>query len=95
MFNKKPMDETSGLEKTLDRLFADLSDRSVDSEEYSAVVDQVVKLYSLKEQDSKKRVSPDVKATIAANLLGIALIVGHERAHIVTSKALNFIMKLR
>jgi len=42
-----------------------------------------------------KRISPDTLATIGANLLGIMIIIGHERAHVVTSKALGFIMKLR
>jgi hypothetical protein len=32
---------------------------------------------------------------IAANLAGIALIVGHERMNVVTSKAIGFVLKLR
>ena len=95
MFTNKPKNEDSGLQKTIDALFVELSFRSGDEDEYAKVVDQLSKLYSLKEIDSKKRVSPDTLAMIAANIAGIVLIVGHERAHVVTSKAVSFIWKLR
>lgn len=94
MFNPKPAEEASGLEKTLNALFEEMSGTPCESEEFAKMADQLQKLYPLKDHDSKSRVSADVKATIAANLIGIALIVGHERAHVVTSKALNFIKKL-
>lgn len=95
MFTQKPPPDAEGLQKTLDDLFVQMSHVSPDSEEFAQMADQVSKLYVLKETDSKRRISPDVLATIAANLLGIALIVGHERAHVVTSKAINFLKQLR
>lgn len=42
-----------------------------------------------------KPVSRDTLVLAGANLLGIILIVGHERAHVVTSKAIGFIKTLR
>lgn len=42
-----------------------------------------------------KPVSRDTLVLAGANLLGIVLIVGHERAHVVTSKAIGFIKTLR
>lgn len=95
MFNPEPPDEKSGLEKAIDGVFKEMSYLESSTEEYAKMVDQLSKLYLLKEIDSKKRVSPDTMATVAANLIGIILIVGHERVHVVTSKALNFVMKLR
>jgi hypothetical protein len=52
---------------------------------------------ALKEKDfsAPKRVSWDTWALVGANLLGIVLIIGHERANVVTSKALGFVSKLR
>lgn len=44
---------------------------------------------------SPKPVGRDTLVLAGANLLGIVLIVGHERAHIVTSKALGFVKTLR
>lgn len=87
--------ESSGLEKAIDTVFSEMSGHSTDSPEYAKMVEQLSKLYSLKEIDSPKRVSPDTLAIVAGNLLGIVLIVGHERAHVVTSKALTFLLKLR
>lgn len=95
MFTPEPPDEKSGLQKAIDELFDDMASVQSDSEEYSSMVDQLSKLYSLKEIDRPKRVSPDTMAIVAGNLLGIILIVGHERMNVVTSKALNFVMKLR
>lgn len=54
---------------------------------------------SLEEYDilaSKKwKISPDVLLTVAANLVGIVLILKHEKIDIITSKALNFVLKGR
>jgi hypothetical protein len=91
----KSRDEDTALDKAIEDLFEEMSMRSGDSEEYAKLNDQLSKLYSLKEIDSKKRVSPDTLAMVLGNLLGIVLIVGHERMNVVTSKALNFVMKLR
>lgn len=93
MFNQTPP-EKSKLDEAIDNALSELAGPSADSEEYARMVDQLVKLHALKIAESRPRISPDVKATIAANLAGILVIVGHERAHIVTSKALGFIKKL-
>jgi len=94
MFIMKPQKDDDQLIAAIDVLYAKMSDLSPESREYSAVVDQLQKLYSLKD-NSKSYVSPDTLAMVAGNLAGILLIVGHERAHVVTSKAINFLLKLR
>ena len=40
-------------------------------------------------------IKPETVALIAANLLGIAIIVGHERLNVVTTKAVGFVTKLK
>jgi len=95
MFTAKPRDEESGLKKAIDEVIREMARRSSDSDEYAKMVDQLSKLYSLKEIDSPGRVSPDTLAIVIGNLIGIILIVGHERTNVVTSKALSFVMKLR
>lgn len=94
MFTRKKT-EKSKLDEALDEVFAELKATTADTPEYAKAVKQLTKLYKLKEIDSKKRVSPDTLALIAANLGGIAIIVGYERANIMTSKALGFIRQLR
>jgi hypothetical protein len=93
MFNQIPPEKT-GLEKAIDGVLSEMDGVSADSDEFEKMTDQLVKLHAMKTQESRPRISPDVKATIAANLAGILVIVGHERTHIVTSKALGFIKKL-
>lgn len=90
MFKKPPYE--AALSQAITDALAELSSHEADSKEYAQTVDQIVKLYELKK---KSRISPDVLATAGANLLGILVIVGHERAHVVTSKAMAFLGKLR
>jgi hypothetical protein len=93
MINQTPPEKT-GLEKAIDSVLQEMDGVNADSEEFEKMTDQLVKLHAMKTAESRPRISPDVKATIAANLAGILVIVGHERTHIVTSKALSFIKKL-
>lgn len=91
----KKSSENTGLDEEIGHLFKEMKEINTDSEDYALMVDQLVKLYSLKAQMAKKRVSPDTMAIVAGNLVGILVIVWHERANVVTSKAVNFVMKLR
>lgn len=47
------------------------------------------------EVNRRRRVSPDTMALIAANLAGIAVIIGYERINVITSKALGFVARTR
>ena len=91
---KKKSTEKSGLEKAIDEILLEMQGFTADSDEYSVMVDQLDKLYKLKEIDKPCRVSPDTWAIVAGNIFGIAMIVGYERSNIVTSKALALIRKL-
>lgn len=92
---KRTQNEKTGLEKAIEELHIEMNSVTADTEQYSKMADQLVKLYKLREFDSPKKVSPDTLVLVGGNLLGIALIVGHERAHVVTSKALSFVLKLK
>ena len=61
--------------------------------EYAQIVTKLEKLYALR--GSKKSVSPDTLAIVLGNLAGIIMILNHERAHVVVSKSLGFVMKLK
>lgn len=88
---KKPAYEAK-LDDAITEALTELTTHEIHTKEYASAADQIVKLYELRK---KRRVSPDVMVTAGANLLGVLVIVGHERAHVVTSKALAFVMKLR
>jgi hypothetical protein len=85
---QKPM-----LDVAIDKALAQLGDGDIDTDKYSKQVDQVAKLYKLKEIDSRTRVSADTLAVVAGNLIGILLIINHERVNVITTKALGFVLK--
>lgn len=95
MFTRKPKEPTP-LDEVIADLHQKLSVMHPITEEYSTIADQLVKLYKLrKETESLNRPSADTLALIGANLLGILIIIGHERAHVITTKALSFLARLK
>jgi hypothetical protein len=92
MFPIKPSEDPQ-LDKAIDTLFEEMSFGTGETEKYAQIVSQLTKLYELK--STPQQISPDTALTVMCNLLGIALIVGYERSHIVTSKAVGFLLKLR
>lgn len=95
MFTKKTPKPTL-IDEAIEAILIDLRTKKATDPEYAVMTAQLEKLYKLKEIDiSKKRVSPDTLAVIAGNLAGIVLILGYERAHVVTSKAIGFVMKAK
>ena len=99
MFTEKPADNKAGVTEAINTLLEELSGHQAESPEYAKIVDQLTKLYALKEVDHKvnsnKRVSMDTLAIVGGNILGIVLIVGHERAAVLTSKALTLLTKVK
>lgn len=81
----------SKLDEEIDRLLSNMSEKDASTLEYSKMADQLVKLYSLKPKS--KRVSADTLAVVLGNLVVTAIIVGYERAHIMTTRAGNFTLK--
>jgi len=95
MFFKKTSPDEVQLDEAIDELFADLKGREAHQKEYGVVSEQLQKLLKLKaELKAKTRVDANTVALIAANLIGILLILNHERVNVVSSKALSFIRKV-
>ena len=83
------------LQTAIDEALAQLKGIEVNSIEYNDKMKTITELYKLQEKNTPKRVSPDTVAIVVGNLAGIVLILGYERAHVVTSKALSFVIKAR
>ena len=100
IFTKKKENKTN-LEKEIDALIKNLSTIStIDSEDYEETLSKIERLATLKEKLEKAKVnedkvSKDTLVVVAGNLLGIGLILGHERLNIITSKALSFVIRGR
>lgn len=87
--------EQTKLEKEIDSVLEALSVFDKSSDEYELLLDRLTSLYSIKEKDKKWNVSPDTMAVVAGNLIGIMLILKHEELNVITSKAMNFVIKGR
>jgi uncharacterized protein YfaT (DUF1175 family) len=94
LFQKQSPEELS-LNTTITELERDMQTHDGDSEEYATCLNRLERLYKLREKSARKGLDPNTLVLVAGNLLGILIIVGHEQAHVVTSKALSFAGKLR
>jgi hypothetical protein len=92
---KTKRDKRTNLEKVIDSALEGMSQLEPNSKEYTAIANNIEKLYKVKLEERSQRISPDTIAVVAGNLLGIALILGYEKANVITSKALGFIIKGR
>lgn len=90
MFPSKLRPKTE-LEKALDRALTKLDNQDVESKEYGETLDRVAKLHKMKEEEKPDSVSKETMVRVAANLLGILMIIHHERFDMITSKALPFV----
>ena len=96
MFEKiTEQDKRTNLEKEIDSVIQVMSGYQPDSEGYTAIVDNLEKLHKMKEGERNHKVKPDTIWLVGCNLLGIALIIWHEKADIITTKALGFVLKGR
>ena len=88
-------DKRTNLEKESDRVILKLEKIEPNTQEYAEVADNLEKLYKARSLVKERHVSLDTVALIAGNLLGIGLILWYEKADVITSKALGFVIKGR
>jgi hypothetical protein len=89
MFKKNPIE--AQLDAEIMKLLEEMKEESKTSDEYVKMVDQLKKLYELR---NSSRISNETWATIGANLAGIVIILSHERAHVIATKSLSLVKKL-
>ena len=83
------------MEKEVDEILTQMSTMDRTSKEYSDIADNLDRVCKAKSYESNRRISPDTIAIVAGNLLGILIILGYERADVITTKALGFVLKGR
>jgi hypothetical protein len=91
----KRSDEAQSLDQTIQMLEDDMRSMSGDSEEYATCLNRLERLYKLKEKHSKRGFNPDTLLIVGGNLLGIIIIVAYEHSHVIGSKAMSQVGKLR
>lgn len=93
MFQKPQSSNAKGLETTIDTLISEMAGHEGSTEEYTKMADNLETLYKLKAEEAPDRIKLDTIAVVAGNLLGILIIVGFEKSHVMTSKALSSLLK--
>ena len=96
MNTPKPSDQVPTLDDVINSVLTQLKeDLSPAEEGYTIATDNLVKLYAIKNSKFENRMSKDAILAVVGNLAGIVMILGYERVHVVTSKALGFVMKTK
>lgn len=91
--NPTPKVETDDV---IDKLLAEAMKAEPGSEKFTTLVDQLEKLHKIKSIEKDNRSSKfESLLPVFGNLAGILAILNFERSHVVTSKALSFVMKSR
>lgn len=89
-FRQKPK-----LEKVIDLMLDKMSELEPGSDDYSQMADNLEKLLKIRSYEKSRGLSPDTVLVVAANIIGIVLILKHEELDIITSKALGFVLRGR
>ena len=88
-------DKRTALDKEIDSVLEEMSLLKPDSKEYTAMVNNLEKLYKAKPVKGERKVPWDVIVSGAFSILGILLITNFEKTDVVTSKAFGWIHKGR
>jgi hypothetical protein len=98
VFNRKPAVEVHELDETITSVISEISGLEAGTEQYTAAAGSLKVLIEARAVDkatAKPKISPDAIMTVAGNLLGIGLILGFEKANVITTKSLSFVPKVK
>lgn len=91
MFGKSK--ENTPLENAIARVQSYLEGQEIDSDDYAKALKHLAELHKMKEAEKPSRVSPDTMLTVGANIVGILLIIRHEHVNVISSKAMDKLMR--
>ena len=89
----KKQKTTSGLDLAIAEVLSEMKGFSSDADEYAIMVDQLVKLQTLKDSEKPQGISKDTLVIVLGNLLGIVMILSYEKTNVITTRALQFMLK--
>jgi hypothetical protein len=91
MFKKREDPIEAAFDAELMQLLVLAREENGYTDDYKSIITQATKLKELRTTD---KISKETWATIGANLAGIAIILSHERTHIIASKAFGLVKKI-
>lgn len=77
------------------RVVKALEDKEVSDEKYDTLLNRLQKLHGMRQDEKPDTVSSDTIALIAANILGILLIIRHEHVNVISTKAFSMLPRPR
>jgi hypothetical protein len=100
VFDRKKEDEAHPLDESIRYLISEIEGMSDNAEnQRTNAVESLRILMELRNADKAEKrklpVSPDVLTAAGAHILGIAMILGFEKRNVLTSKAMQFVPKIR
>lgn len=93
MFSRKR--EETLLEYEIKRVLEELRTQGIGSQEYVKTLNALITLHEMRDRERPKPLSRDTLAVVGANILGIILIINHEYAHPIVSRAMSLLIRTR
>lgn len=85
----------SKLDEAIDEVLVDMNSVTSDTPEYAKMVKRLKTLHALRQAEKPKPVDWNTVVLTCGNIAGICVIVKYEQFNVITSKAMNFLQKLK
>lgn len=96
MFGKFRKDGPSKYDEPIEKVLESLETYDTTDAEFSDSMDYLERLTKLRDAEKQKgKVDANTMALVLGNLAGIVVIVAYEQKHVMTSKAMGFILKAK
>ena len=87
------MDQQNPFNREVDRILGLMSEMEPSSEDYAKAAESLKTICEARAKKPGFPIDPEVIITAVVNILGIVLILNHERLDVVTSRAISFVKK--
>lgn len=91
----KSTSNQASIDYVLTGAYLELKKHDPHTDTYATILERIIRIEKLKVETQPKRISPDTLALIGANIAGIVLIISHEHASVITTKAMSLLLKPR
>jgi hypothetical protein len=99
VFNLNKDVKDTDLQEAITKLISQMEDHAGETEEYTTMATNLKMLMEAREieekTDNRNALSTDTIVSVAGSLAGILMIISYERAHVLTSKALAHVVKMK
>lgn len=91
--NLSDLRKPSIVDEAIGKVLTEMRQYDLETDEYKVAIDNLERLMKMRTEERRNRISPDTILIVAGNLLGILIMVGYERTHVMTSKAMTFVVR--